>query len=330
MLECYTLLGALAAAHVERSRSARWSPATRTATRRCWPRPSPRSTSSRAAGRSSASAPAGSSSSTTRSASSSARSPSASRSSRRRCRSSRGDVPRRAPDLRRASTTGVKDASTRRRRSGGGIPIMIGGSGEKKTLRMVAQYADESNLTCGRRRDPPQARRARRPLRRRRAATPARSPRRRWHRCASAPTRRRPRRMRTDFLAGPGHGLGHARRRPPRACSAPGSSWATPTRSASRSSASSPLGLDGFILNLPANGHDPDSVTFARRFWRGDRGLEAQWGRPLSSIGRRTRHRAAYHRVKITTDVRAGPCRAGTAQHNRIDAPPGRPSGAFA
>lgn len=27
------------------------------------------------------------------------------------------------------------------------IPIMIGGSGEKKTLRLVAQYADESNLT---------------------------------------------------------------------------------------------------------------------------------------------------------------------------------------
>ncbi|HZJ27080.1 MAG TPA: LLM class flavin-dependent oxidoreductase, partial [Acidimicrobiia bacterium] len=27
------------------------------------------------------------------------------------------------------------------------IPVMIGGSGEKKTLRLVAQYADESNLT---------------------------------------------------------------------------------------------------------------------------------------------------------------------------------------
>jgi F420-dependent oxidoreductase-like protein len=30
----------------------------------------------------------------------------------------------------------------------GAIPLMIGGSGEKKTLRMVAQYADESNLTA--------------------------------------------------------------------------------------------------------------------------------------------------------------------------------------
>lgn len=30
----------------------------------------------------------------------------------------------------------------------GRIPVMIGGSGEKKTLRMVAQYADESNLTA--------------------------------------------------------------------------------------------------------------------------------------------------------------------------------------
>jgi F420-dependent oxidoreductase-like protein len=28
------------------------------------------------------------------------------------------------------------------------IPVMIGGGGEKKTLRMVAQYADESNVIC--------------------------------------------------------------------------------------------------------------------------------------------------------------------------------------
>ncbi len=30
----------------------------------------------------------------------------------------------------------------------GKIPVMIGGGGERKTLRMVAQYADESNIIC--------------------------------------------------------------------------------------------------------------------------------------------------------------------------------------
>ncbi|HAP75342.1 MAG TPA: LLM class F420-dependent oxidoreductase, partial [Acidimicrobiaceae bacterium] len=32
----------------------------------------------------------------------------------------------------------------------GHIPVMIGGGGERKTLRMVAQYADESNVICAR------------------------------------------------------------------------------------------------------------------------------------------------------------------------------------
>jgi alkanesulfonate monooxygenase SsuD/methylene tetrahydromethanopterin reductase-like flavin-dependent oxidoreductase (luciferase family) len=30
----------------------------------------------------------------------------------------------------------------------GGIPLMIGGAGEKRTLRLVAAHADESNLPC--------------------------------------------------------------------------------------------------------------------------------------------------------------------------------------
>ena len=48
------------------------------------------------------------------------------------------------------------------------VPIMIGGGGEQKTLRLVAQYADACNV-FGAPRRPPQVRDPRRALRRRRA-----------------------------------------------------------------------------------------------------------------------------------------------------------------
>jgi F420-dependent oxidoreductase-like protein len=56
----------------------------------------------------------------------------------------------------------------------GDIPILIGGSGEKKTLRMVAKYGDGCNLFGD-------------------GATTRRSPRPRWVSCSSATPTRRPR-----------------------------------------------------------------------------------------------------------------------------------------
>ncbi len=77
------------------------------------------------------------------------------------------------------------------------ILVMIGGAGERKTLRMVAQYADESNLICERSDIP----------------------------------------RKLDALAEHCEHLGRDRR-----------------RSRSRGSALT-LGIDGFTINLPLNGH---------------------------------------------------------------------------
>ena len=80
-------------------------------------------------------------------------SPTASRSWRSRCRSSRAC----SPASGRASTaSGTRSSDAINSPAPlSKIPIMIGGSGEKKTLRLVAQYADESNLICDARRRSP-------------------------------------------------------------------------------------------------------------------------------------------------------------------------------
>ena len=132
----------------------------------------------------------------------------------------------------------------------GRIPVMIGGGGEKKTLRMVAQYADESNIICAPDGDPPQVRGARRALR---AARP------------------RPQRDHGDLPDERGHrpdaragrrGVRGGRRRasPSSGCAAARSSGPR-TRSARPTSGSSRPGVDGFTVNLPANGHVEGRVS---------------------------------------------------------------------
>ena len=143
MLECYTTLAALA----RETSSARLS----AGDRQHLPEPGalgqdPHRSTSSGGWPSSASGPAGSSSSTTRSASSSAPSPTGSRSSRR--------LQIIVPMLRKRTVHlagehySVSEALNQPPPVGR-IPIMIGGSGRRKTLRMVAQYADESNITSG-------------------------------------------------------------------------------------------------------------------------------------------------------------------------------------
>ena len=109
----------------------------------------------------------------------------------------------------------------------GGPPIMIGGSGERRTLRLVAQYGDMCNVTGGPATVAPQARRAARALRRRRPRPvrdhhhPARHP--RAHRQRAT----RPTAPRASSGAWPAPS------------STSSSSSARPTRSSSRSARSS-------------------------------------------------------------------------------------------
>ena len=138
------------------------------------------------------------------------------------------------------------------------IPVMIGGSGEKKTLRMVAQYADMGNLTC----EPAEVPRKVEAL----AGHCERLGRDRseiqlsWNRVACiAPTTAQAEADRDAYLA------------------TRGMEWATlpeelremiegmivvgdPDTVGERFSEWLALGLDGFTVSMPANGHLPERV----------------------------------------------------------------------
>jgi F420-dependent oxidoreductase-like protein len=144
----------------------------------------------------------------------------------------------------------------------GGPPILIGGNGERRTLRLVARFADESNLTCA----PAEIPRKLAALERhcadcgRDPGTIGKS----WlGSLLLARTRGQAEALRNEFL----------RRR--------GMHWETlPDAVRERVDRSLVLGdpdgvgeffqtrvlasgIDGVILNLPANGHDPEAIALA-------------------------------------------------------------------
>jgi F420-dependent oxidoreductase-like protein len=139
------------------------------------------------------------------------------------------------------------------------IPLMIGGGGERKTLRMVAQYADESNLIAPSAQVPHKlevlAEHCERLGRDRSEITVS------LQRSACiAPTMEEAQRDLTEGLGRRGIDLG----------SAPDDLRAVidaqfvagdPDAVAERLAADLALGIDGFTINLPLNGHVPGRVA---------------------------------------------------------------------
>jgi F420-dependent oxidoreductase-like protein len=140
----------------------------------------------------------------------------------------------------------------------GRIPVMIGGSGEKKTLRLVAQYADESNLTApvdevARKLDALAAH-CDRLGRDRSEITVSKQ----LNVCI-APTHDEAYDAVTGYLGARGLDLASmddATRDSFLALI----TWGDPDEVGEKLSAVLELGVDGFTCNLPANGHDPENV----------------------------------------------------------------------
>ena len=140
----------------------------------------------------------------------------------------------------------------------GRIPVMIGGSGERKTLRMVAQYADESNLTCPadeipRKLDALAAHCER--LGRDRSEITVSAQR----TCCIAPTHEQAEADAARFLAGRGIDLPNADEDTRRMVESM-VTLGDPDEVGEKLAAVLDLGVDGLTCNLPANGHDPDNV----------------------------------------------------------------------
>ena len=139
------------------------------------------------------------------------------------------------------------------------IPVMVGGSGEGKTLRMVAQYADLGNLTCGkdevpRKVDALEEHCAR--LERDRSDIKLS-----WlRRACIAPTMEQARLELGQFLGRQGLDY-NSMSDDERAAAEAGFVLGDPDTVGQVLADDLALGVDGYVLSLVANGHVPERVT---------------------------------------------------------------------
>jgi alkanesulfonate monooxygenase SsuD/methylene tetrahydromethanopterin reductase-like flavin-dependent oxidoreductase (luciferase family) len=145
----------------------------------------------------------------------------------------------------------------------GRVPVMIGGSGERKTLRMVAQYADESNLTCspeevGRKLEALDAHCSRLGRDRSEITVSLQRP------VCIAATHDEAWDVGKGFFAERGIDL-DALSEDDRAPLLAMISWGSPDEVAEDLARLLALGVDGLTLSLPANGHDPEMVSLLGR-----------------------------------------------------------------